>query len=601
MQGGRVRRSSAVYSSAELKIGTKGQKKTKVITGEALYEEDKVENKFSTICQSIDGFEMITTRGVNSITSNEGQEVRTSPTAKTDRKNDSSTSKQSSNTSKTKEKNTSQVNLYMVTSDIVGSKNSRFEGIMGRNVRVSSNLKDSGADDNNVDIYSFKAKSTKSNMLSEKEALRKKTPIRAQLLNHLDGFVKDSRIKHSDVRNYLNEMTFKAENDESVKKEGFETEVQKSYLKKEKELEDYENDPREKKLVAKVMPLTNSTVKKRLPKSKSPHENEARPNEGKNFTNVENGKVNYVKQNARRSNSVTPPVRNEIEWINESVSGLPPIFPAQIAVGNLPYLYMVSSNTHNGTQRTYNEDRVVVTMQAFDNKKMRLKTASKEGQSPAMFSIFDGHGSSECSQFLADRMHMKLFERYFPDFTKMPSTIKTLFNEIDFDYKKMADKEKKNYSGACACTVIIHARTVHILNLGDSRCIASYERGKITKHLTEDQKPSKPSEFERIMQAGGFIYRTVYDVKRKTSTDQRVKSLEEIRILQKTDRKNKDIEIGPWRMNPGALSLSRGFGDFEYKLSDLGGCNGALISEPVHTSFPVQDIDFLIIGCKLIR
>lgn len=56
--------------------------------------------------------------------------------------------------------------------------------------------------------------------------------------------------------------------------------------------------------------------------------------------------------------------------------------------------------------------------------------------------------------------------------------------------------------------------------------------------------------------------------------------------------------VGPHRVFPGRLSVSRTFGDIEAKLSSLGGISNVIISEPDIYSFNIDDsCDFIVLGC----
>jgi len=56
--------------------------------------------------------------------------------------------------------------------------------------------------------------------------------------------------------------------------------------------------------------------------------------------------------------------------------------------------------------------------------------------------------------------------------------------------------------------------------------------------------------------------------------------------------------IGPHRVLPGRLSVSRAFGDVEAKFPQFGGKRGVIIAVPEITCFEIKDnLDFIIIGC----
>ena len=60
----------------------------------------------------------------------------------------------------------------------------------------------------------------------------------------------------------------------------------------------------------------------------------------------------------------------------------------------------------------------------------------------------------------------------------------------------------------------------------------------------------------------------------------------------------KEIIIGPLRVLPGRLSVSRTFGDLEAKLKRFDGNPNVIIANPDIKSFRIQeDHDFIVLGC----
>jgi serine/threonine protein phosphatase PrpC len=63
---------------------------------------------------------------------------------------------------------------------------------------------------------------------------------------------------------------------------------------------------------------------------------------------------------------------------------------------------------------------------------------------------------------------------------------------------------------------------------------------------------------------------------------------------------NNHIIVGPSRVFPGRLSVSRSFGDVEAKLPKLGGMPGVIVPTPDITSFKIDtEVDFLVLGCNI--
>lgn len=292
-----------------------------------------------------------------------------------------------------------------------------------------------------------------------------------------------------------------------------------------------------------------------------------------------------------------------IEFINRSLAKIPPVFSASVEFFKTSLTFLIASNSHQGKTRDYNEDRVCVTTNIADfirrKKNSALTTSLNQMESFGIFSIFDGHGSSLCSQYLFEKLHNSILDSFFPDFTQLAFSIDNLYKEADLNFKKLIEKNNHNFSGSCACTVILVNQNLYAINLGDSRAIVSFDSGNTIHSLTEDQKPSKKSEFERILKSGGQVYRTTWNVKKKISLEQKFTAFDELVNAEKLDRKKKDIEVGPWRINPGGISVSRCFGDFESKCLEFGGTPGVLINQPIVTNISIKHADFLIIGCHL--
>lgn len=57
--------------------------------------------------------------------------------------------------------------------------------------------------------------------------------------------------------------------------------------------------------------------------------------------------------------------------------------------------------------------------------------------------------------------------------------------------------------------------------------------------------------------------------------------------------------LGPHRVLPGRLSVSRTFGDIEAKLSKYGGKEGVIIAQPEVSQFTIREDfhDFIVLGC----
>jgi protein phosphatase 2C family protein 2/3 len=69
------------------------------------------------------------------------------------------------------------------------------------------------------------------------------------------------------------------------------------------------------------------------------------------------------------------------------------------------YVAAYAANTHNGTSRNYNEDRISIVL---DLKKPGSKPDEPLGpgiKQASFFAVFDGHGGHGCAEFLRDNLH----------------------------------------------------------------------------------------------------------------------------------------------------------------------------------------------------
>ncbi len=124
----------------------------------------------------------------------------------------------------------------------------------------------------------------------------------------------------------------------------------------------------------------------------------------------------------------------------------------------------------------------------------------------------------------------------------------------------------------------------------------SAEGGKYTISLSTDHKPNAEAEHKRIVEAGGKIY--------QTQTVAKVPGYnpgEHPNSPHTNAPQQEQIIVGPFRVLPGRLSVSRTFGDIEAKLPKFGGNPRVIIAEPEIKAFKIKDnYDFILLACKFI-
>ena len=284
-----------------------------------------------------------------------------------------------------------------------------------------------------------------------------------------------------------------------------------------------------------------------------------------------------------------------VESILKKSHNLPEFQKAKSVIKQYGAVKAFVVNTHKGTIRAGNEDRVSILLNFHKKLKNVQEKNLDKFKNCSMFSIFDGHGGTSCCNFLKENLHAKILE----DFNLkngVLGTISQIYNNLDNLYVQTALKRGQKFSGSCSVTAMVIDDILHIINLGDSRIISSSNRGKSVKALTIDHKPDLLSEFDRIIENGGELYRMSSNRKTFDTKFYFIKNKSE---LQKIDNYKKialNLNFGPWRIRPGGLSVSRTFGDIESKIKQFGGIENTVIAEPEVFKLSIDNFDFIFLA-----
>lgn len=336
-----------------------------------------------------------------------------------------------------------------------------------------------------------------------------------------------------------------------------------------------------------------SEMKKRNPsvinkiKEKESYEQEIDKKRSKS-ENISENKVNF--------NEIV--VKDIILFIQSREKNLPPFEPAKAVIKKYGIIEAFVANTHKGIVRNYNEDRVSILLNA-QRKIMNIKGGSKSITNCSMFSVFDGHGGTACCNYLKEHLHNSLLDRLDIEGLIIPS-IKAVYKQIDEVYTKIAVEKKSNFAGSCSITLLIINNSLMVINTGDSRTILSMKGGSRIIEASSDHKPDKLSEFYRIIESGGELYRMSSNIKTGQNNFYFAKTYSQLKNINELQRNSRYLVFGPWRVKPGGLSVSRSFGDIESKMLHMGPSNNIVTSEPDVTEFDVTDVEFAFLACKLI-
>ena len=269
----------------------------------------------------------------------------------------------------------------------------------------------------------------------------------------------------------------------------------------------------------------------------------------------------------------------------------PPIFSNK----QIGPLKSFSYNSYQGLFKDYNEDKISISSLIKKPSSSKIKSWPKI----SYFSIFDGHGGEECSEFLKDN-----YLKYLVDNKNFPYDIKQsmieAFKDIEEEFFKLKCKdtlEESDKSGSCALVAVIFDNKIYIANIGDSRAIMSINEGTKIKQLTVDHKPDNLIEFERAMKNGSKIYLDDND-----DPDRDVSKIKFIKdkhdLEKKKELKQHSVEDKIFRVYPSDLAVMRTVGDIKAKKKEFGGNPGTIINNP---DIFVIDInsndDFIVMGC----
>ncbi|KAL8127850.1 putative protein phosphatase 2C 76 [Apium graveolens] len=130
-----------------------------------------------------------------------------------------------------------------------------------------------------------------------------------------------------------------------------------------------------------------------------------------------------------------------------------------------------------------------------------VKITKIDGTTVCLFGIFDGHGGSRAAEFLKNHLFDGLVNH--PEFlTNTRLAISQIYQQIDKDF---LESQKDNFrdDGSTASTAVLVGNHLYVANVGDSRTVISNAGEAIP--LSEDHKPNRSDERERIEKAGGVV------------------------------------------------------------------------------------------------
>jgi protein phosphatase 1L len=186
-----------------------------------------------------------------------------------------------------------------------------------------------------------------------------------------------------------------------------------------------------------------------------------------------------------------------------------------------------------------------VSMEDFHDTKI----SEVGGQMVGLFGVFDGHGGSRAAEFVKQNLFDNLLKH--PKFLSDTKTaIVETYKQTDQEYLKAENSQHRD-AGSTASTAVLVGDRLLVANVGDSRAVIS--RGGTAVALSNDHKPNRTDERQRIEDAGGVV-----------------------------------MWSGTWRVG-GVLAVSRAFGDRLLKRY--------VVAEPeIQEEFICDDVEFLVLA-----
>ncbi|KAM0881842.1 hypothetical protein ACQ4PT_032681 [Festuca glaucescens] len=130
-----------------------------------------------------------------------------------------------------------------------------------------------------------------------------------------------------------------------------------------------------------------------------------------------------------------------------------------------------------------------------------IKSSKTDAKRINVFGVFDGHGGSCAAKYLKEHLFENLLKH--PAFlTDTKLAISESYKETDADFLA-AETTICRDGGSTASTAILVGKHLYVANVGDSRAVIS-KAGKAIA-LSDDHKPNRSDERERIENAGGVV------------------------------------------------------------------------------------------------
>ena len=205
--------------------------------------------------------------------------------------------------------------------------------------------------------------------------------------------------------------------------------------------------------------------------------------------------------------------------------------------------------------RAYQEDRSVV----IDN--LRAHFPNVVTVTSALYVVLDGHGGHTCAEFVESNFSTVLCNTEAFRQSNYSEAFLQTFKQLETTWTDQAMLKSTSGwgSGTCVLAALVLEEGVWVAWVGDCRMVGyNGNHSKQIQQITTDHKPSAIREQNRILKMGG-----------------EVRAIEQEMCCCMPLR-----DLGPKRVFPGGLAVSRSIGTIKCKLKQLNAIPGAVLSTP---------------------
>ncbi|XP_042034585.1 protein phosphatase 2C 51-like [Salvia splendens] len=128
----------------------------------------------------------------------------------------------------------------------------------------------------------------------------------------------------------------------------------------------------------------------------------------------------------------------------------------------------------------------------------------KGGRRYSFFGVYDGHGGWRVARACSENLHKvlaEIVERDVGDEIAWERVMAVGFRKMDEEVNKSGALVAS--TGSTAVVAVVEEDEVVVANCGDSRAVLS--RGGVAVQISDDHKPDRPDELERIEGCGGKV------------------------------------------------------------------------------------------------